>query len=626
MLWVFVLHSTIWTGFELISLFLPNRFDTLDQVAIGIPFGVAVVSWIFFILRMFKSVNKTTVISVTLFLYFFSLLLHLIRPRAIKYRKIKWYSVLFFIMYMFLICTCFHKAVFYNGSLSAGTVYSDLPVHYSLVTSFAYGVNSGTSKFLTPFYSEAKLCYPFLPDFYSSILVISGCSLRVCIVLPSILMFVSLFIGLHRVGLLFSDAILVPELTILFFLFAGGTGWKYLFNLRCRKFSGTNATHQLCDKTYVFWINCFLHFLLPQRSGLFSISLDIYIILLVIHFWETKFNDILAAFLAGMLMGFIPMISAHSYIAVGEYAIFLCILSFPWPQPKKWLSVIKKWAVFGCVSIFLAAPQIYELLSGHRSQMMSINPVWNEGSETRRFKAIHVWWESLSTFVVIALFLVWFTLNSRQKTIYFQTIPIFIISNFLRYQPGAMDNTKVFFPGWMVLASAAVAHFLVTISRISVKQKKYFVIPAVVLVTACFLASSCYGIFNFMKYEYTLANENDREFGQWVIENTDKTSVFLGSWWHSSAPMMIGGRQITMGYPGWVWTHGLNQKEREKLMNEMGANLNNISLFDSHNVKYIMRRKDDASKNFFLTKPDLKSRWMKILTLGNTKLYRIIKI
>ena len=625
MLWIFFLHSTIWVGFELISFFMPPVFDTYDQLAIGIPFGITLVSWFFYIIKFFSDVDKGIIILVTIILYSVSIIIHLLRPREFKYRKIYIHTIALFIFFILLVTSCLYFSLLYRGTNSAGTVFSDLPVHLGLITSFAYGVNSGSSRFTTPFFSGSKLCYPFIPDFYSSILVLSGCSLRTCVALPSILMFLSLFIALHSAGKAFSPSIIVPELTIIFFFFAGGEGWKYLFVDRCRKYPGTNATHQLCDDVYVFWINSFLHFLLPQRSALFSLSLDIYIMLLMIHFCESKFKNFLSIFFAGMLMGFLPMISAHSYISVGEYAIFLCIITFPWFKIKQWALVILEWGIFALISILIAAPQIFDLLSGHRSKMMSIEPVWRESSETRSFRPIRVWWNSLSTFIALALFGVWFTMNKRQNTIYLPSLFIWIISNFLRYQPGAMDNTKVFFPGWMVFASAAVAHFFSTVFHTSYISKKYYVNFSLVIVCLCFLVSSIFGIYSFFKYPNSIIRKNEKELGDWCIENTSPSSVFLGSWWHSSTIMMLAGRSVTMAYPGWAWTHGFDDRKRQDWMNYLASNLNNATIFMENNIKYILQRPDDFEKGFYFYSPSIKSKWMEILDLGKMKLYRMIE-
>ena len=258
--------------------------------------------------------------------------------------------------------------------------------------------------------------------------------------------------------------------------------------------------------------------------------------------------------------------------------------------------------------------------------MFSIEPIWHETEIHPRFLFLKIWWDSLSTFVVFAIFLVWFTLDFPQVRRYLPTIGIFIVSNFVRYQPGAMDNTKVFIASWLPLASAAVAHLVSYVGSKAMRTKDFGVFFALCVTVACFLASSAVSVIKFNMYEYTLFSEADRNFGLWAMENSHPDAVFMSSWWHAHPAMVLGGRAITTGYPGWVWTHGLSIDDRQKMVNELANNLDNKTAFLQHNIKYIVQRDDvDKERGFDFHGIDGHPGWMTIIETPSFKVHRLLE-
>src|SRR5664280_3802443 len=80
-----------------------------------------------------------------------------------------------------------HVMVETAGGISTGFVNNlgDLPFHFSLITSFAYGANLPPHD---PTYAGTALTYPFLADYLSAMLVVAGASLRASILLPNLLL------------------------------------------------------------------------------------------------------------------------------------------------------------------------------------------------------------------------------------------------------------------------------------------------------------------------------------------------------------------------------------------------------------------------------------------------------
>jgi hypothetical protein len=277
--WSFIIFVSIWFGFEFLDLILPSIIDPLALVAAGIPVGFTLTSWLFLLFRFISPLQPFHGFFLTILLFITCFFLHKFVPRPRRHTRVRGPEFFFIlisttILFFFLV----DKSILKDSVNSSGTVFSDLPVHLGLITSFSYGSNSYRSQMMTPFYAGEKLSYPIIPDFFSAILVsCGGATLRMSIALPTMLLLVSLVILLHFFAGYFSSARFVPEFAIFCFFMAGGVGWRYLFVQQCRDNPNANMVHAFCDNIFTFWIHPLIHFLLPQRSALFSMPIVILI-------------------------------------------------------------------------------------------------------------------------------------------------------------------------------------------------------------------------------------------------------------------------------------------------------------------------------------------------------------
>jgi hypothetical protein len=408
---------------------------------------------------------------------------------------------------------------------------------------------------------------------------------------------------------------------IVFWLLAGGVGWKYFFNKECRDNPNANMVHCFCHDVYTFWIHSLIHFLLPQRSGMFSTPLSILIISLLIDLVETAFGHRKSALLAGILMGLLPMLSAHSYIGVGEYAIFACLFAFPFRNKKQWLREVGNWALYGITAIVISLPQILWLMRAHRANFMQMNPIYKKTDRRPVIGFFSVWWDSLGSFLVVTIILVFFVNDRRQNRMYWPAMGVWVISNVVRYQPGAMDNTKVFFAGWYSIACAAAANWLVIVWPRGTSVTKIAIV--VTLIGSFFSGTVC--IWKGAFCPFTMFSKDERDIGIWVMENTRRDVAVLSGGWHANTLMSLAGKLVTMGYGGWVWTHGLSIDDRKNMMRRMVDNKENPAVFKKFNIEWAVDKSDDESRGFKWPNITSSSRWMLIHDLGHLKLYRMLK-
>jgi len=624
MIWAAILHSSIWLGYEIVGALAPDVWDVFDLFAAGCPTGIALSNWFFYFYRRIHELDQTTGILFSIFMYISAFIIHQKLGIKRRIRKLRITLICIFAMIMAMIMILLDVSFLKKGIISSGTTYSDLAVHMSLITSFSYGANSGTDKLITPFYAGTELRYPIVPDFFSSVLVsCGGASIRLSIVLPSLTIFVSVLISLISLFKLFASREYGVELSLFFFFFAGGVGWKWMLIPKCLRNYNANAIHSFCVEETTFWIHPLVHFMLPQRSGLFSFSLVIYIILLLNHMINSKMRDFRFPFLSGVMMGLIPMISAHAFIAAGEYAIFLCLLNFPFANRSKWNHQIVFWGIFGVTSIIIAAPQVYSLIGGNHRQMMSFEFIWKETEHSYSIGSFfRMWWNSLGSLVFVSMTVSWFFFNKAQKSLYLPSAMVWIVSNCILYQPGAMDNTKVFLCAWYPLACCAFANVLLSILA-TPRAKAVITLPLVLIIVLGTVASSFFCIGKAIVMTTTIFNNQELEFGYWIRAFTPKNAVFLTPQWHSNTAMTIAGRTLVMGYGGWVWSHGLDYFGRLDYIKKLIENRENKTAFEPHRITYALR--NDREKDTQFPEIESGSIWMKVLQSGHLHLYKMIQ-
>jgi hypothetical protein len=346
-------------------------------------------------------------------------------------------------------------------------------------------------------------------------------------------------------------------------------------------------------------------------------SISIFLVSMLFNLAEGGFRELKTALFCGILMGLLPMVSAHAYIGVGEYAIFLCLLSFPYLQQSRWMRTILAWGIFGSVAILLSLPQVLWLMRVKRPHFLRYHPIYWDFDPVKVIRVVRVWWRSLASFGAISLVFVFFVNDSRQNRMYAPAMGVWIVSNLIRYQPAAMDNTKVFFSGWYALACAAAANYVVVVWN----QRNRIARCALVL---AMLGASTGGLVAIFKafWGYALYSGDERDIGIWTMENTRKDAAILVGGWHSNTMLAIAGRLITMGYVGWVGTHGLSLDDRKAFMSQLVEDRENVSLFAPLNIVYAIEKTDEKHRFFTFGPPGPGSRWMLIHELGHLRIYR----
>jgi hypothetical protein len=182
-------------------------------------------------------------------------------------------------------------------------------------------------------------------------------------------------------------------------------------------------------------------------------------------------------------------------------------------------------------------------------------------------------------------------LTRRQLAAYVPSLVVYAVTNVVRYQPWELDNTKLFYAAWIPLALPVVAQYLAVVGRARVPM---LIVALVLGVVACF--SSFIHTVHCLASPSRIFERRDFAFGHWVAENTATKAVFLTSSWHAHPAATVAGRQLFMGYGGWVGSHGLDywgrSNEHTKLQNDPAQ----TAAFRRYGIEYAISRFGEFGK------------------------------
>jgi hypothetical protein len=549
----------------------------------------------------------------------------------------------------------------YTGVLNN---YGDLPFHLSVITRFAFGQNFPPED---PTFAGARFTYPFLTDFISAMFVRGGASLRDALFIENYFVSVALVGVLHRFGQKLlrnrTAAILTPLLIIL----NGGLGWAMLVSDVNKTDGGVFQLLRHIPHSYTIlpevaegwrWGNAVTSLLVPQRGFLLGIPLAV---IVFTQWWAASQSDdegkskkvkgkkearrekrlkpassasegvgstvahpslFTFSFLllpstrrmlaAGVVAGLLPLVHAHSYIVV--MGVGACLALLKW---SRW----REWMVFLVVGSLIAIPQL--LWSTHGSAVSTGAFIgWQFGWDSATSNFFWFWFKNTGLFIPLLIAaLLWKGedyLISRRLLFFFLPFTLcFIIPNLVKLAPWIWDNVKVLFY-WWIGSAPIVALLLARLWEGRVWNR--------VLAGSLFVVLTLAGgldVFALMtsQDEYQEFDRNGVAFAEIVKQQTPPRATILHAPVHNT-PIFLTGRRSLMGYPGHIWTHGIDFDQREADIKKIySGSPDAASLLSKYGVDYVVIDPQEHSvmpvdTNFF-------SRYPEVVKIGEYHLYKI---
>jgi hypothetical protein len=554
---------------------------------------------------------------------------------------------LFYAGTIFILWKVFSRAVIEeDGGISTGLLnnFGDLPFHLSVVTSFAYGNNYPPED---PTYAGVSFTYPFLSDFASAMFVRCGASLRDSMFVVSFLLAVA-FVGLlHRWALVILRDKLAAIITPLIVLLNGGFGWYLLFEKAMTGDFGLwgvltdlPPSFTVIPETTWRWGNAISALLVPQRGFLMGLPLAV---IAFTQWWlafekesdvqkhqaeakKTKQRRPIPApepassrftlptrrmIAAGVAAGLLPLVHAHSFIVVMGMAACLALIHIRW----------REWFTFFAVASAIAIPQLlWSTLNSavDASTFFAFELGWDRGREN----PVVFWLKNTGLFIPLIVTAVLLKTNGyligkRLLLFYLPFTLCFIVPNFLKMAPWIWDNIKVLYYWW--LASAPIVALLLAWLW---RRGRMLRVVAVLLFVAVTLAGALDVVgIAFRDVKYGIFDSAGVRFAERVKQVTQPRSLIIHAPVHNT-PVFLTGRRSLMGYPGHIWTHGLEFVQREGEIKRIYlGSPDALQLLNTYGVDYAVigpleRVVTPPNEQFFL-------RFEKVEQVGEYSLYKI---
>ncbi|MBK7599716.1 MAG: hypothetical protein IPJ07_14825 [Acidobacteria bacterium] len=500
--------------------------------------------------------------------------------------------------------------------------FGDLPFHFSVITSFAYGDNFPPQN---PIFAGSKFTYPFLIDFLTGFFMRCGADWRAAFFVENLILSLSLVVLIEQMAMTLTGDGLASRLSPVIFLFNGGLGFINFFKDLSRSDSGFADFMMRLPKTYTMnavfhlwhydlplrWGNVFTTLLIPQRSMLFGLP---FVAMIITLWWNAisaqdrrKRRGLMLA--AGILAGMLPMLHAHGFFSVMIVAAPLMLFFFSW-----------EWIFFCLPVAVLAGPQALWLGGSQvRSKLFQLHWGWEAGDSN----PVLFWVVNAGVFILLLLVALnsYRPLDSKRQKFYLPFFVWFIVPNVVLLAPWPWDNIKVLVY-WALVTSAYVAAILAFIfTRRSILLK----VSGGVLLVMLTLAGALDVWRTLTPVENIgIFNRDDVEIAAMIREKTEPQSVILHAPIHNSLVALTGRRSV-MGYPGHLWTHGIDAGSKQADVTAVyGGGEQAVRLMFELNVDYVLIGPVERSQ-LYVDEGFFAGRYQLIIDRSDYRLYRINK-
>lgn len=350
---------------------------------------------------------------------------------------------------------------------------------------------------------------------------------------------------------------------------------------------------------------------------------------------------------AGVVAGLLPLVHAHSFVAVMVVGATIAVIHIAFLQ-RYW----REWIVFGLVASAVAVPQLW--WSTHESAVNSSSFFafafgWDSAKETyfnwtfagnqllqsrpwlraafERAPDVALFWLRNAGFFIPLLFIAVFwrgkkPLVSRRLLLFYLPFTLcFIVPNVMKLAPWVWDNIKVLFY-WWVASAPLVALLLARLWRAShpaLRALSVVLFGGLVLAGALDVASIV-----ARTGEYQVFDRNGVQFAELIKQQTEPRALILHAPVHND-PVFLTGRRSFMGYPGHIWTHGLEFVPREAEIRRIYSGLPDAdALLGKNRIDYVVvgpleRAGMTVNEQFF-------SRFRKVGEVGEYRLYKVSQL
>ncbi|PYS82872.1 MAG: hypothetical protein DMF70_07450 [Acidobacteria bacterium] len=317
---------------------------------------------------------------------------------------------------------------------------------------------------------------------------------------------------------------------------------------------------------------------------------------------------------AGAVAGLLPLIHAHSFVAVMMVGAFLALINL-----RRW----REWFLFFLIASIIAIPQL--LWSTHGTAVSTrAFLAWRFGWDRSDENFFWFWFKNTGLFIPLLITaLLWksedYLVPRKLLFFYLPFTLCFIVPNLVKLAPWIWDNVKILFYWW--LDSAPIVALL--LARLW-EGKAWHRVLAASLFLMLTLAGAL-DVFALMprQGEYQEFDRDGIDFAELIKQQTPPRATILHAPVHNT-PVFLTGRRSLMGYPGHIWTHGLDYGPRETEIKRIYAGAPDAEgLLAKYGVDYVVI--DPQELSLMKVNMDFFKRYPEVANTGEYHLYKITR-
>lgn len=569
-----------------------------------------------------------------------------------KIKEIPWLEVIFFLIFTAFFFDIFSKTIcFQEGTYKVALGgYGDIPFHMSQVS---YFIHNNPFALEEPIYSGIKLVYAFMINFLSSVFYVLSADYIFSFNLPSYILIFSGFFFIYKFISAFFKGALMRILTFLVFMLGTGAESIKVFKdpaLWEKNSIGEMANYllhlpypivNLYDTVYPVQNNIWSGFmtmsLMHQRSFFFGFAagaIILYILSEALKNKEKKYFYFIA-----LLIGFLPLVHMHSFIAILLIIFGFYVWKILIGEKVLGKILISATAVGAIIGSIISCFFIIDFSGGTSFLTFRLGWMSEPGIGSIQFdpaggSSIWAWflylWENFGLFIpVFAAAFLYFVVRKNQFWqkndpifgLIFAALAIFIIVNIIQFQPWDYDNGKIF--GYFYLLGSIIIMYFIE------QWKSKFATIVAVALTFFLISAGLIDAFSRSSYAkptlYGIFGLKEQKAADWIVSNTLSDEIILTGTSHLNPVNSLAGRPVLVGYPGWLWSHGIKYGARENDIFEIYRNgINTRVLLEKYNISYIYvgsaeRAISNFNERFFI------ENFSVVFQDGDIKIYKINK-
>ena len=365
--------------------------------------------------------------------------------------------------------------------------------------------------------------------------------------------------------------------------------------------------------------------LFPQRAFLFGLIAFSFLIGFLVRLQNTKKISTQHWLLIGLGLGLTPLLHLHTWIASAVFLLFVFIFPIKEAYRKSLFKFGLGVALFSLIWIY------FLLIRGEKSHQGGWDywfPGWAQNSKAGLKGAMEMnpfgFW-IYNTGILLPLMGFGFYRQRKTKTLFAlfaSGVFLFLVGLLFNIQPYFYDNLKIFTYAFLFLAPFAA----LGIQAIFEFKYSKWLAPLLVIFQCTtgfldlqFMASKRQTATFFSAEEITLA----KEFKE-VRSSADALVLIVPR--HNHWLPCLSGNPVAMGYPGWLWSWGINYAPREQEVNQifLGAP-NALSLIHQLGIRYMVVNKHESIGTKSINFEFLKSQFPLALERGDWLVYSVNK-